>query len=140
MGRPIADHSEYRPPTQSQNTNMFFVSMPKAPTARALVDTATKCFAIASRVPPFARNHSRAVAALAIVSCVVKVLDATRNSVVAGSSPRSVSAMCVPSTLDTKCARSSRLEYGLSASHTISGPRSEPPMPIFTKSVIGFPV
>ena len=38
-----------------------------------------------SRAP---RNHSRAERALAIVSCVVKVFDATMNSVVAGSAAR----------------------------------------------------
>ena len=42
IGRPIALHSEKRPPTQSQKPNMFSVSMPKPRTAAALVDTATK--------------------------------------------------------------------------------------------------
>ena len=51
-----------------------------------------------------ARNHSRAECALAMVSCVVNVFDATVNSVVAGCSGRSVSARCVPSTFDTKCS------------------------------------
>jgi hypothetical protein len=39
-----------------------------------------------------------------MVSWVVKVLEATRNSVVSGSIRFSVSAMSVPSTLETKCA------------------------------------
>ncbi len=49
--------------------------------------------------------QSRAVWALVIVSMVVKVLEATITSVVAGSSPFSVSAMSAPSTLLTKCVR-----------------------------------
>ena len=46
--RPIAESIEYRPPTQSQNPNMFVVSMPNSRTLSALVDTATKCFATAA--------------------------------------------------------------------------------------------
>ena len=54
-----------------------------------------------------ARRRSRRArsAALVIVSWVVKVFEETMNSVRAGSSPRSVSAMSAPSTLETKCAR-----------------------------------
>ena len=63
----------------------------------------------ASRPPPRRRRAvqqpvARASRALVIVSCVVKVLEATMNSVRSGSSPRSVSARCVPSTLETKCS------------------------------------
>ena len=46
--RPIAESKEYRPPTQSQNSNMLAVSMPKSATFSALVDSATKCLATAS--------------------------------------------------------------------------------------------
>ena len=49
------------------------------------------------------RARSRA---LVIVSCVVKVFDETMNSVRDGSSPRSVSPMSAPSTLETKWLRS----------------------------------
>ena len=45
IDRPIADQSEYRPPTQSQNSNMFFVSMPNFVTSFSLVERATKCLA-----------------------------------------------------------------------------------------------
>jgi len=38
---------------------------------------------------------------LVIVSSVVKVFDATITSVVAGSSPSSVSARCAPSIFET---------------------------------------
>ncbi len=40
--RPIAEPTEYRPPTQSQNPNMLAVSIPNADTFSAFVDTATK--------------------------------------------------------------------------------------------------
>ena len=49
----------------------------------------------------FCAIHARAVSALVIVSMVVKVLDATITSVVAGSSRSSVSPICAPSTFDT---------------------------------------
>ena len=45
---PIADHNEYRPPTQSQNSNMLFsASIPNSATFGLLVERATKCFATA---------------------------------------------------------------------------------------------
>ena len=46
MGSPIADHNEYRPPTQSQNLNILAASIPKAVTAGVLVERATKCLAM----------------------------------------------------------------------------------------------
>ena len=82
--------------------------------------------------------QSRAVAALVIVSMVVKVLEATITSVRAGSSPRKVSAMSAPSTFDTKCSRGPSWK-GASARVAIAGPRSEPPMPMLMTSVIGPP-
>ena len=42
------------------------------------------------------------------VSCVVTVFDATINSVSAGFNPRTCSAKCVPSTLDTNRTESVR--------------------------------
>ena len=51
LDSPIAESIEYRPPTQSQNPNMFAVSIPNSDTRSALVDTATKWFATASCVP-----------------------------------------------------------------------------------------
>jgi hypothetical protein len=44
---PMAEVKEYRPPTQSQNSNMFSGSMPNSATASVLVETATKCLATA---------------------------------------------------------------------------------------------
>ena len=50
-----------------------------------LVETATKCFATAALDAKLRRtSQARAVAALVIVSSVVKVLDETMNSVSAG--------------------------------------------------------
>ncbi len=63
---------------------MFSGAMPNAFTSASLVEMATKCFAIAASSFARARNHSRAERALVIVSCVVKVFDATVKSVVAG--------------------------------------------------------
>ena len=49
--RPIAESKEYRPPTQSQNSNMLAVSIPNPVTFSAFVDSATKCFATAFSSP-----------------------------------------------------------------------------------------
>ncbi len=80
---------------------MLAVSMPKAETALALVESATKCLATALSLR-LVVSQSLAVIALVSVSWVVKVLEATMNSVVAGSSLFRVSTMWVPSTLETK--------------------------------------
>ena len=89
---------------------MFAVSMPNSATPSALVETATKCFAIAASSPSALSSHSRAVRALVIVSRVVKVFEQTMNSVSAGSRSRVASAKSVPSTLETKRKLSSREE------------------------------
>jgi hypothetical protein len=79
-----------------------------------------------------ATNQARAVSALVIVSCVVKVLLATTKSVSAGATRASTEARSAPSTLATKwndrpgCATSAR------ARTAICGPRSLPPMPMLT--------
>ena len=39
---PTADDKEYLPPTQSQNSKIFEISIPKSPTASLFVETATK--------------------------------------------------------------------------------------------------
>ena len=49
----------------------------------------------------------------------------------------SVSWMWAPSTLETKWRDARAVRKGASASVAIAGPRSEPPMPILTTSVIG---
>src|ERR1700757_5272944 len=80
IDKPIEDQREYRPPTQSQKTNMFSAAIPKAVTSFALVDTATKCLATSPLPFDFSRNHFFADSALVIVSCVVNVLEAMMNS------------------------------------------------------------
>jgi len=105
--------------------------------------TATKCRASALPPPRLAASHSRAEVAFLSVSVVVKVFDVTMNSVVAGSSPASARVRCSGSTFDTKATstpsrRDTRGPHN--ASHTSAGPRSEPPMPMFTTSRIGRPV
>ena len=94
---PIAESTEYRPPTQScEKPNAFSGSMPNAATLSSAVDTATKCLATAAldasspaSTAPDSRSLSssqlRARRALVSVSKVVKVLEATMKSVVSGS-------------------------------------------------------
>src|SRR6185369_7790049 len=89
--RPMEDHNEYRPPTQSQNTNMFSEAIPNSVTAFVLVETATKCFATSPLPFDLSRNHFLADSALVIVSWVVNVLEAMMNNVVSGSSCFTVS-------------------------------------------------
>ena len=82
---------------------MFAGSMPNFTTSASLVESATKWLATAAAFPPsFLTSHSRALVALVIVSCVVKVLDATMKSVWSAFTLRSVSARWVESTFETK--------------------------------------
>mmetsp|Transcript_18755 Transcript_18755/g.44506 ORF Transcript_18755/g.44506 Transcript_18755/m.44506 type:complete len:209 (-) Transcript_18755:185-811(-) len=119
---------------------MLLVSMPKSATAVALVESAAKCLATAEASPSCSTSHFLAECAFVIVSWVVNVLEATRKSVVSAGHCSSVSAMCEPSTFETKSTFMSRLLYDLSASVTMTGPRSLPPMPMLTTCVIGLPV
>ena len=48
----MAESMEYRPPTQSQNSNIFAVSIPNCATSDAFVETATKWLATALSSPP----------------------------------------------------------------------------------------
>ena len=115
--------------------------MPNSAAASTLVVSAAKCrargtAAFASKLPPCARNQSRAAWALTMVSAVVKVLDATRNSVCSGCSWRSRLPSSMPSTLETKCTRLPGIQRSSSADTTMAGPRPEPPMPMLTMSVM----
>ena len=75
--------------------------MPNSATLSSRVETAAKCFDTAAS-PSAATTRARALAALAMVSCVVKVFDETMNSVRERSSGTSVSARSAPSTLATR--------------------------------------
>ena len=105
---------------------MLAGSMPKSATLPSAVETATKCLATAplaasspSPTAPEARSPSssqvRARRALVSVSRVVKVLEATMNSVVAGSRSRVASARSVGSMLDTNRKVNDRSEKSRSA-------------------------
>src|SRR5260364_135640 len=85
-------------------------------------------------------NASRSVRALLIVSSVVKVLETTIASVVSRSMDSSARCISAPSIFDTKWTSRSAVPKGCSASQTIFGPSSEPPMPILTIERIGLPV
>ena len=124
---PMAESTEYRPPTQSQNPKAFAGSMPNSATLSSAVDTATKCFSIASfsaasvsSISPAAlsscSSQLRASRALVSVSRVVNVLDATMNSVVAGSRSAVFSYTSVGSMLETKRACRPSCTYGFNAS------------------------
>lgn len=62
------------------------------------------------------------------------------NMVVSGSAALRASAISVPSILLTKTILRSLLEYDLSASQTITGPKSDPPIPMLTIVSIDLPV
>mmetsp|Transcript_24913 Transcript_24913/g.53072 ORF Transcript_24913/g.53072 Transcript_24913/m.53072 type:complete len:249 (+) Transcript_24913:870-1616(+) len=141
IGVPMALHKEYRPPTQSQNPNMLSVSIPNFETPAPFVERAAKCLATEDSSPSKAfKTKALALPALVMVSCVVNVFEAIKKRVVSGSTHFRISLMCVPSMLEQKCMFRSRFEYGLSASQTITGPRSDPPIPMLTMSVMDFPV
>ena len=101
MDNPTALHNENLPPTQFHIVKTFAGSMPKAPTASKLVETATKCWAMSASVA-VSINHSLMVKALEIVSCVVKVLETIKKRVVSGFKFLMTSVTWSPSTLETK--------------------------------------
>ena len=107
---PMAESIEYRPPTQSQNPNMFSVSMPNSRTFSALVLTATKWRATAASSRSVISSQSRAERALVSVSSVLNVLLLTMNRVSAGSRSTVASRRSAPSTLDTNRNRRERSE------------------------------
>ena len=118
---------------------MFSLSIPNASTPFSLVLSATKCFATDDLSLHAFKNQSRAVWAFVIVSCVVNVLEAIKNSVSSGVIFLSTSAMSLPSILLTKNGCISFIQYGFNASVTICGPRSLPPIPILTMYFIFLP-
>ena len=74
--------------------------MPHSAALATLAVSATKCRA--TSCPPWAANQSSAERALAMVSSVVKVLEATMNSVLSGRTACSTLASSWPSMLETK--------------------------------------
>mmetsp|Transcript_2150 Transcript_2150/g.8272 ORF Transcript_2150/g.8272 Transcript_2150/m.8272 type:complete len:263 (+) Transcript_2150:880-1668(+) len=141
---PTAEHTEYRPPTQSQNANALSGSMPNSDTSFKFVLTATMCFATAS-FPRLAIIHCLTVRAFNMVSAVVKVLETTTTSVVSGSKPFRDRATSTGSTFarNRSCrprAPSAASAHVRSDVCTNRGPRKLPPMPTATTEVSGFPV
>ena len=137
MDSPMALQKLYLPPTQSQNSNMFSLAMPNSTTAFSLVDRATKCLATWAASPDCCINQSLALWALVMVSWVVNVLEAIKNKVSSADITFRHSAICVPSTLDTKCTCIPSTQKGFRASVTMTGPRSLPPMPMLTICLMG---
>ena len=103
--------------------------MPKRAAASTLVVAATKCSATSRR--RLRRNQAFAVAALAIVSWVVKVLLATMNRVSAGArgaAPR----RCRGRRRWRRSAARAGWRTARAPPTAICGPRSQPPMPMLT--------
>ena len=100
--------------------------MPKARAAATLVVSAAKWRAIS--VPPWASNHALAEAALVMVSMVVKVLLAIRNSVRSGRTCFNTASSSWPSTFDTKWKRRPGSAKAASASTaiTVAGSSTRP--------------
>ena len=91
--------------------------------------------------PSFSSSQARAVCALVIVSWVVKVLEATMKSVRSGS--RRLQRLGDVRAVDVgdEVRRAARpASTGAAPRSTMTGPRSEPPMPMLTTSVIVLPV
>ena len=85
---------------------------------------------------PFASSQVSTLAALVIVSMVVKVLLATASSVVAGSQAANAASSAVPSMFDTTCTSTTELigaKSRASASIASAGPSAEPPMPTWIR-------
>ena len=99
--RPTADHSEKRPPTQSQKPNTWSAGTPKAWALSGAAETADQ---VARRRPSAqpARSQARAASALARVSWVVKVLETTTTRVGRGVEPGQRLGELGRSTLATK--------------------------------------
>src|SRR5690606_33041511 len=136
IGRPIADHSEYRPPTHSHICNWFSSLMPHSVIFATADETPRKWQCNTPLLLPNVRcNHCRAVSALLSVSMVVNDLEEMMNRVECGFRVRSSCDNWLPSMVEAKCTVS-RDEVGIALSHsaslTIKGPRSEPPTPILT--------
>ena len=92
------------------------------------------------RAPSPASSQLRASVALVSVSWVVNVLETTTNSVLAGS--RSCGLLVEVGRVDVgdEPALDARVRYAFSASYAITGPRSDPPMPMLTTVLIRSPV
>ena len=73
---PTAEHTEKRPPTQSQKPNTLLSSIPNAFVLSRAVETAIMCLLTESG-PSFSTSQERTVRAFNIVSAVVNVFEMT---------------------------------------------------------------
>ena len=94
---------------------------------------------VPARKVAVANNHDNAVLALDKVSTVPKDLDEIINSVVSAFKRLSKLSSWLPSIFETKCTMVSVSAHSSSAVAAIKGPKSEPPTPILTTSVIALP-
>ena len=134
---PTGPQTEYLPPTQPPKPKTASSGTPNSRVFATALETAAKCLDPPS--PSALCSHCLARRAFSIVSAVVKVFDATITNVLAGSSLTSTSEALAPSTFEMKWTLSLPT-YGDKAPHAISGPRCDPPIPIFTTSVKRSPV
>ena len=102
--------------------------------ALRLVDNATMLWLISLSVSSV-KSQSFAVFALVMVSIVVNVFEAMRINVLFGSNPYVVSKKSLPSTFEIKCKLGPSFEKALSAFTLITGPKSDPPIPMLIISV-----
>ena len=134
IGSPIEAHIEYLPPTQSQNPKTFSFFIPNSFVALRLVDNATMLLLISLSVS-LVKSQFFAVLAFVIVSIVVNVFEAIRINVLFGSSPDVVSRKSLPSTFEIKCKLGPSFDKALNAFTLITGPKSDPPIPMLITSV-----
>ena len=140
IASPITDHMENRPPTQSQSISWLSTWIPHSDILSALVEIPIKWRRkIVALLSWLANNHDIAVLALDSVSMVENDFDEIINSVVCGFNTLSKLSSWVPSILETKCTLIGVSVHSFSAVVAITGPRSEPPTPILTTSVIAWP-
>jgi hypothetical protein len=87
-GRPMADHSEYLPPTQSQTLNILSAGIPSSAAAPGRAVIAANCRAGSGQ--PLSLSQRMALRAFSRVSRVPNDFDPTLKIVVCGSHDRSV--------------------------------------------------
>ena len=114
---------------------MLSASTPKATAFSTFEDTAITCLLKSFCGIAFS-NQLLADNAFSKVSVVLNDFDEIRISVLAGIKPCKTVSRSRGSIFATKCTRGPWVAMLLRALHTILGPRSEPPIPIFTTSVI----
>ena len=138
IGRPTADHTEYRPPTQSQKGKILDSSIPNCLAAEIFAVTANKEFAICPLVQSLSLSQLTTTLAFMVVSKVVNDFETMMTRVLLGWARSKIRDSSAVSMLAKKCIRMPRLSIpGTCARASIArrGPRSDPPMPMWITSV-----